>query len=146
MSFYDRGLKFSCAYCGKCCRVSDGFVWLSEDDVIALSGLFELDSGSFKSRFTELEDGKVVLKNFPNGDCIFFDETTGCKVYDARPGQCKAFPFWPENVESEAGWEKLSEDCPGANSGEVHLKKEIERRVAEMRGVYPYEDENDENS
>ncbi len=135
MIFYKNGLRFSCAFCGKCCRIKDGYVWLSRGDVDALVAGTGISEEDFRGIYTETVDGAVVLKDFPNGDCIFFDESIGCKVYSARPLQCRTFPFWPENLRDENSWRKAAEFCPGIGSGEKHDFEEIMRNIASMKGM-----------
>ena len=61
-------------------------------------------------RFEELYVRKIgirkSLKEFPNGDCVFFDgEQRKCTVYEARPRQCRTWPFWDSNLRSVEAWE-----------------------------------------
>ena len=125
MSFYDDGLRFSCIYCGDCCRISDGYVWLTHDSERAICERLDIDDEEFRSLYTEIVDKMVALKSFPNGDCIFYDEKDGCKIYDVRPLQCKTFPFWPDNVRSSQHWQRAGKICPGIDNGKLHNKDEI---------------------
>ena len=57
-------------------------------------------------------------------DCIFLDRTTLpgkaiCSLYDARPAQCRTWPFWPENLLNEETWKRVKREtpCPGMNKG-----------------------------
>ena len=37
--------------------------------------------------------------------CIFLDKHTNqCQIYEARPTQCRTYPFWPSIVESVQDW------------------------------------------
>jgi len=36
---------------------------------------------------------KVILMSGRNGKCVFLSDN-GCKIFDARPGMCRIFPFW----------------------------------------------------
>jgi len=54
--------------------------------------------------------------------CGLLDEDGRCTVYEARPTQCRTYPFWDELIESRESWEKesvLSEIIArqGANGG-----------------------------
>ena len=43
--------------------------------------------------------------------CVFFDfEKKGCKIYEARPTQCRTFPFWEYFKNNQ---EELEAECPG---------------------------------
>ncbi len=144
MSFYKHGLKFACAFCGECCRIKDGYVWISRHDLERLIEKTELPDEEFRRLYTEVVDKFVVLKSFPNGDCIFFDEKIGCKVYDKRPLQCRTFPFWPDNLANEESWRKTAAFCPGIGSGELFSETDIEARISAMSGDI-YLEEDDEN-
>lgn len=44
-------------------------------------------------------------------ECIFYDrESNGCKIYEARPLQCKTFPFWDYFKQRV---DELKLECPG---------------------------------
>ena len=42
-----------------------------------------------------------------------------CSVYEARPMQCRTWPFWKVNLASRQAWEsvKKATPCPGMGSG-----------------------------
>ncbi len=144
MSFYKEGLKFKCVFCGECCRIKEGYVWLSRLDYERLVDEIGLPEEEFRRLYTETLDKFIVLKSFPNGDCIFFDEEIGCKVHSARPLQCRTFPFWPDNLTDEDAWRKTASFCPGIGSGELFSETDIEARLSAMRGDI-YLEEEDEN-
>jgi Fe-S-cluster containining protein len=66
-----------------------------------------------------------VLKEKANYDCVFWKD--GCTVYDARPLQCKTFPFWQSNLDSAASWKSAAKDCPGIDCGRLYSAEEISR-------------------
>ncbi|MDR1868907.1 MAG: YkgJ family cysteine cluster protein [Treponema sp.] len=127
-SFFSAGLKFSCKRCSACCRYEAGFVYLSKNDMEKLTGELKTDSENFiKSycRWVTDRRGKEVLslREKGNKDCIFWDKC--CKIYDARPLQCRTFPFWESIVSSAQSWEIAASGCPGMNSGKLHTGKAI---------------------
>lgn len=144
MAFYKEGLKFECVFCGECCRIKEGYVWISRKDMDRLVEETGLPKSEFKRLYTEVVDKFIVLKSFPNGDCIFYDEKIGCKVYDARPLQCRTFPFWPSNLCDAQTWRKTSQFCPGIGAGHLFAASEIEARLSAMRGD-DYLEVNDED-
>ena len=125
--FYRKGLRFSCKKCGNCCRISDGFVYISNKDIAQITEALDLTENEFLDKYTEKNNGFVALKSYPNGDCIFFTENIGCKVYNHRPRQCRTFPFWSNALSSQKNWELLSSYCPGINTGILYTKNEIEK-------------------
>ena len=38
------------------------------------------------------------------GSCIFLDPAGQCTIYDARPVQCRTYPFWPSLLDSLEDW------------------------------------------
>ena len=37
--------------------------------------------------------------------CVFLDqETNYCRIYEARPVQCRTYPFWPSILKSQEAW------------------------------------------
>jgi len=133
MMFYKDGLRFKCAQCGKCCRIKEGYVWLSREDLDRLIKKTDLEESEFRSIYTEIVDKFVALKSYPNGDCVFYDEEIGCKHYEDRPLQCRTFPFWPENLRSETHWREAAKFCPGIDSGDTFTNREIDERLEAIR-------------
>jgi Fe-S-cluster containining protein len=59
-------------------------------------------------------DGRYVLQSRPSDDvCIFLDGEKRCSIYEVRPQQCAAFPWWSENLATERSWKEVKEECPG---------------------------------
>lgn len=73
---------------------------------------------------------QLSLQEKANYDCIFWKN--GCSVYEARPLQCRTFPFWLSMLESSQSWTAASETmgCPGMGKGELHPMEEIEAILA----------------
>jgi len=78
--------------------------------------------------------GYRSLKEFGNGDCVFFDhDTRHCEVYDLRPRQCRTWPFWDSNLKSPKAWKETCKECPGSGQGKLHQLNEIEERRREVK-------------
>jgi Fe-S-cluster containining protein len=73
---------------------------------------------------------KLSLKEKYNYDCIFWKSGEGCSVYESRPLQCRAFPFWASVLEGEESWKAMAEECPGMNSGCLHTPDSIKEWLA----------------
>jgi uncharacterized protein len=56
-----------------------------------------------------------LLESKKSYDCIFLKEKK-CRVYGARPTQCRTYPFWPHILRSEASWEETAHTCEGIDS------------------------------
>jgi Fe-S-cluster containining protein len=85
--------SFKCKQCGACCRWS-GHVLLTDADITRLSAAAGLSEETFISRHTELATNRrqLSLANTPDGSCILLKDNR-CSLYEARPGQCRDFPF-----------------------------------------------------
>jgi uncharacterized protein len=128
--FYSRGLRFSCTRCSCCCRHTPGYVFLSSADLDALArSLGESRQEVLRAHCRRVNLGvthRISLKEKANMDCTFW-ENGGCSVYDARPLQCRSFPFWAGCVSSAEEWKTHGEQCPGIGKGALHTRGEIER-------------------
>lgn len=128
--FYAKGLRFECTRCSACCRHDPGYVFLSQVDLDALCAHFGLDEAEFRRRHCRVVDFGIVtrlsLLEKANNDCAHW-ENGGCAIYEARPQQCRSFPFWSSNVFDQESWDNCARDCPGVNRGGLHSA----RRIAE---------------
>jgi Fe-S-cluster containining protein len=125
--WYEDGLAFQCTLCGNCCTGAPGVVWFDENEGRAMAAKLDMDEGAFYRMFARKIGGRWSLKEkqTPHGlDCVFLDRETVpgkavCRLYEARPTQCRTWPFWPENLESPEAWAEAGLDCPGINQGNV---------------------------
>ncbi|MEX0818019.1 MAG: YkgJ family cysteine cluster protein, partial [Pirellulaceae bacterium] len=100
--WYKDGLRFKCTQCGDCCTGAPGYVWVNKAEIEALAAeRGEPDVETFESEYVRKIGIRRSLREFPNGDCVFFDsEKRKCTVYNARPRQCRTWPFWDSNLKS----------------------------------------------
>lgn len=136
-AFYKDGLCFSCARCSHCCKDEPGIVLLSEPELKLLAEETKLSVEEFTMtycRWVEREDGKeyLSLREKSNYDCIFW-RGGGCVVYEARPVQCRTYPFWTHILKDENTWNKRAQECPGMNKGTLHDKEEIELQLNQYK-------------
>ena len=97
--------------------------------VQAIADAVGLPQEEFEDKYTRKIGARRSLKEFSNGDCVFFDnQTRKCEVYHARPRQCKTWPFWDSNLRTPEDWERTCEECPGSGTGKLHQLDEIEDR------------------
>ena len=143
--FYDSGLRFSCTRCSCCCRFDSGYVWLSERDLERLcAGLGETRDQVIHNycRAVDMAGFKQLsLDEQENYDCVFWRDGC-CSVYDHRPLQCQAFPFWGPYMYSREDWDRLERSCPGVNIGRLHSREEIDAILAERRWEPPINADN----
>jgi len=133
--FYAQGLCFSCTRCSACCRYESGYVFLSGKDASLLGTALNMEYKEFIETFcrwipSEDRKERLSLKEKSNYDCIFWGLKGGCSVYETRPLQCRAFPFWSSTLNSRKSWEMTAEDCPGIGRGLLHSQNSIEKWLA----------------
>ena len=134
--FYKDGLHFECQRCSGCCRFDSGYVFLSHQDLDRLASNLSLTQDEFLEKYcVKVDMGgyfRISLIEKPNYDCIFWRDG-GCAVYDARPLQCRSYPFWEHQLESKEAWENVAKSCPGINKGALHSRQEIEEWLARRK-------------
>lgn len=131
--WYRDGLAFECTRCGACCTGSPGFVWVDADEIERLAGHLGLTLDAFGRRYLRRVQGQLSLIEKPNFDCIFWEPGTGCTVYEARPTQCRTWPFWPENLATPAAWDGVRQVCPGSGTGTLYSIGQIEAALRHAR-------------
>ncbi len=129
--WYRDGLAFECTMCGNCCTGPEGYVWFSRDEGRRMAEAIGVSEGDFYRDYARRVGNRWSLRETvieKDGeslhDCVFLDRTTSpgkamCRVYMARPTQCRTWPFWPENLTSRRAWvgAKSRAPCPGMGSG-----------------------------
>lgn len=129
--WYRDGLSFTCTQCGNCCTGDPGVVWIYDQDIEAIAEHLDKPIGEIRLFHTRQVGNRLSLTEFPNGDCTFFDpKTRGCQIYPVRPTQCRTWPFWRSNLESEASWQAACADCPGAGQGQQFTQLQIDDLAA----------------
>ena len=128
--FYAEGVRFECTRCSRCCRHEPGYVFLSEKDLERIGSALSLTRDQVVKRYcrrVRLWGGveRLSLREKPNWDCIFWND--GCEIYDARPLQCRSYPFWAGPLSSPESWAETARQCPGIGRGRVHSAEELER-------------------
>ncbi len=133
--FYKDGIRFECQGEGKCCvsRGDYGYVYLSFNDRRRLAAYFKMSTTEFTAKYTEEEDGMRQLR-YEDEDCPFL-ENNRCVVYEARPWQCRTWPFWPENMNSRVWEREVLSYCPGVGKGRLYTAEEIEDILRKKKDV-----------
>ena len=106
-----------------------------------------LNEEIFKDKYTRIRgrgnnkyiELKEVRRSDGSYDCVFLDRVTVpgkalCSLYEARPTQCRTWPFWPELLESEKTWNDAkfgSDGCPGLGKGKTVSLLSIQKQLNE---------------
>jgi Fe-S-cluster containining protein len=105
-------------------------VFLSSTDVDVLVKALDVGYTEFMEQYCRwVSQGgymeRLSLIERPNKDCVFWKD--GCSVYEARPLQCRAFPFWPSILKNFSGtWKSAARNCPGMGRGILHSAETID--------------------
>ncbi len=121
--------------CGNCCTGPEGAVYFSPEEGQAMAAKVGLPLEEFLQRFSRRLGNQRSLREkvttFGN-DCIFLDRESipgkaVCGLYEARPEQCRTWPFWEGNLRSRKAWEEAKRQvpCPGMDKGPLHGFVEI---------------------
>jgi Fe-S-cluster containining protein len=132
--WYADGLRFSCTQCGDCCTGAEGYVWVNLQEVEEMASAKGMTPAAFESRFVRRVGIRRSLTERANGDCVLLDKTTRrCTVYQARPRQCRTWPFWDSNLRSPEAWAETAAACPGCNKGNLVPLEQIVEQAAKIR-------------
>ncbi|MBC7692612.1 MAG: YkgJ family cysteine cluster protein [Methylotenera sp.] len=125
-NFWKDGVRFECQGTGRCCvsRGTHGYVYLTLKDRKRFAKHLGVSTQVFSKAHCVKSDGWYHLKG-PEGACQFLKEKS-CTVYEARPAQCRTWPFWPENMNAKTWNEEVTTFCPGIGKGRLYSAEEIE--------------------
>jgi Fe-S-cluster containining protein len=86
--------KIDCLACANCCKnYSPRF---KTPDIKRLSKHLRMKESDFIQQYLRVdEDGDFVTKSSP---CPFLGHDNHCSIYDARPSDCRRFPYTDEDV------------------------------------------------
>ncbi|MBN1612517.1 MAG: YkgJ family cysteine cluster protein [Polyangiaceae bacterium] len=128
--FYAAGLRFSCTRCGDCCRRPSGHLFLSAADLRRLARALRLSDEEFFLAYCEVVDvelaQRVSLVATEDDSCVLLGDQ-GCTVYEHRPLQCRAYPFWGTSLVDAKAWDAVAASCPGVGGGWLWSKECIEQ-------------------
>jgi len=110
--FEKKKANFECVKCGNCCEV-EGEVFLTLKEAENMARLAGMDTEEFKSKFVKKVWKQYILKMPYKGGCVFWKERK-CALYEARPEQCRTFPYWDELKASHENWKEIESYCEGA--------------------------------
>ena len=130
--WWSDGLRFTCTRCGRCCKGPEpGYVAVNAEEVARLAEHVGMEPDAFGARYVRRVGRRgYSLIEKPNRDCVFWEDEVGCTVYEARPDQCRTFPFWPELLREREAWDEAATSCPGMNRGRRYSRERIETIAA----------------
>jgi Fe-S-cluster containining protein len=132
--WFKDGLRFRCTQCGECCSGAPGYVWVNQEEIVALAARLGLDVDEFARRYTRRVGVRRSLVELPGGDCVFLDaQTRKCTVYEDRPRQCRTWPFWHSNVRTPQSWAATCQVCPGCGQGDIVPLQSILEQMSVIR-------------
>ncbi len=133
-------MRFECQEScgGKCCKPQwdgkAGFVYLTKQDIEKLSAYLQqpienyAEQGYFTfTRFMDKLSRQWYLKGGGEKACQFLVEGK-CSIYEARPLQCRTFPFWPE-LTHKGEYIGLKKHCPGIGKGKHQTNALLEEQI-----------------
>lgn len=131
-AWWHDGVRFACQGSGKCCvnHGAEGRVYLTLADRRRLAAELGVPTRTFTRQYCRKEDDQFLIDD-PGPGCRFLDGRR-CSVYDARPTQCRTWPFWPENMPPRR-WARVEAFCPGVGSGTVIPADRIAAILAAQR-------------
>ncbi len=131
-TWYAAGLNFECRVCGRCCSgPGEGFIWVARPEIELIARHLHIAPGELRHKYLRRVGLRTtIIEDDLTKDCIFLRTIDGvkrCAIYAVRPGQCRSWPFWPENLVSPDTWNRAAIRCPGVNRGRHYSYEEIER-------------------
>lgn len=93
--------SFHCRKCGNCCKIP-GIVRLRGNDVKAMAASLSMAEEEFIEAYTGISPDRLSLslKDREDGACIMLGDDNLCMVNEAKPSQCKDFPYRWRNASS----------------------------------------------
>lgn len=128
--FWKQGVRFECQGSGNCCTSRDdyGYVFLTLQDRRRLAAHLGIPTAVLTKQYCEKTPEEEYHLRHPELDCCFLEEKR-CSVYEARPTQCRTWPFWPENMPPKVWKKEIVSSCPGIGKGRLYTAEEIERML-----------------
>lgn len=133
-NWWQKGVRFECQGSGKCCTSHGeyGFVFMTLDDRRRMAKHLKIPTSAFTRKYCDNTNGAYHLKEDPkNTDCMFL-KGKACGIYEARPVQCRTWPFWPDVMNAKTWKKEVVSFCPGIGKGRKYSGAEIEKILQEQ--------------
>jgi Fe-S-cluster containining protein len=119
-NFEAKKAGFECVKCGNCCSVP-GEVFLTLEEGENIAKFLNVDFEDFRKKSMKKVWRHYIFNMTYKGGCVFWKDRR-CSIYEARPEQCRTFPYWDELQASHENWKEIEGYCEGA--------KKIKNRLA----------------
>jgi Fe-S-cluster containining protein len=130
------GVRFTCQRgCINCCN-TEGYVYLTEDDLKRAARFTGMTRRAFEAKYVYRTSRQMRFRKPRDKQCPFLVDN-GCSIHPAKPTQCRTFPFWPELVERPAAWKRTGRYCPGIGKGPLIQIGTALEMAEEQRKAYP---------
>jgi Fe-S-cluster containining protein len=133
--WWSKGIRFECQGSGQCClsRGEYGFVFLTREDRKRMADHLGLPLRDFTKKYCDKTSGVYHLKeDSDRAECTFL-KGKKCGIYQARPTQCRTWPFWPEVMNAKTWNKEVKTFCPGVGKGKLYSAEEIEKNLNEQK-------------
>ena len=109
--------RFACTGCGHCCTGGAAYyVAVSAREQRRIQQHLGVSWRWFRRRYVVRFDDEIYSLRMDGGQCVFLDKARRCRIYSARPRQCRSYPFWPE-LAARGAWTAESRRCEGIGQG-----------------------------
>jgi Fe-S-cluster containining protein len=127
----DSPFSFKCQVCSACCH--NKAIRVAPYEALRLARNLKITTTEVYRTYTE--EGRIILRNKPDGSCIFLD-SRGCDVHPDRPLVCRLFPLG-QIIDSQGAAKyasmPLHPDCLGLFGTEGTVESYLE-----LQGTPPY--------
>ncbi|MFQ5443237.1 MAG: YkgJ family cysteine cluster protein [Nitrospinales bacterium] len=124
-------VRFECQKdCFKCC-LKPGVIYFSNEDIRNVSQFLKVSPAKLKAEYLVNDDGEWMIDVEQDRVCPFLGEK-GCLIHEAKPRQCRAYPFWRENLETKKHWRLTGGFCPGIDIGPMIPAADIKKDLKEF--------------
>ena len=91
----DMNEGFQCRCCGACCRIKDGIVRVSSEEIARIAAFLGQGEADFIAHEAELAPDRkgLMLKSRPDGACVYLTDDNLCRINPVKPDKCRSFPF-----------------------------------------------------
>ena len=95
--------SFVCRRCGACCRIKDGIVRVSEEEIARIAAFLGMTESDFVEAETEVAPDRtgLILKSRPDGACVYLRDDNLCRINPVKPDKCRTFPLEWTNPDSK---------------------------------------------